>query len=413
MATKGHFAFWRLVRTMLVSVLMPTFNVANYVGAAITSILEQSWRDLELLIQDDGSTDRTAAVAQELAQSDARVRVLAPFTVNRGIVAARNALLQSAKGEFIAWMDSDDISKPDRILRQVGFLSANSSFGALGTAIQRVDGKGTLLGVKKFSPDPEKQSVDPDLCCPSVVAWRAAVQDAGPFRDAFFPGSEDRDWLLKMADRHKITNTDEVLYVYREHMGLFARNRAAIDRLGVLSRFATRARRRGEPDPIDTLAPDKEFHYLRDEIFVKHPVLTREEKLEALGRTLPGHPPLVSVLIPFYDDDVYFFEKYLTQLSRQTFRNFEVVIHDDGSRNPVSEARVRQLLPRIAVTLTRSPVHQGASLARSELIKQARGSFLLWQNEEVHGGDWIRPELDLGVRTRRAISMQEFVANRI
>lgn len=69
---------------MLVSVLMPTFNVAAYVGEAIKSILGQTWRDLELLVQDDGSTDRTLAVTRELAQSDARVRVLEPFAVNRG-----------------------------------------------------------------------------------------------------------------------------------------------------------------------------------------------------------------------------------------------------------------------------------------------------------------------------------------
>jgi glycosyltransferase involved in cell wall biosynthesis len=397
---------------MLVSVLMPTFNVAAYVGEAIKSILEQTWRDLELLVQDDGSTDGTLAVTREMAQSDARVRVLEPFAVNRGVVAARNALVQSAKGEFIAWMDSDDISKPDRIERQIKFLNAKPEFGAVGTAIQRIDRNGVPLRVETFSGDPQRQAQHPFLACPSIVARRAAVEDAGPFREPFFVGSEDRDWLLKMADRHKITNISDVLYVYREHTGLFTRNRSAIARLGVLSRYAARMRRRGEPDPIDALVPDKELHYLRDEVFVEHPSLTKADKLWALAKTLPGHPPLVSVLIPYFDEDAYFFEKYLIHLSRQLFRNFEVIVHDDGSRTPVSEARIRQLLPEIAIKLTRSSEHQGAAHSRKELLRQARGSILMWHNEDL-GSGWIRPEADYPLSQRRSISVQDFVANRI
>jgi len=87
---------------MKVSVLMPTFNVAPYVGTAVNSILEQTYRNHELLIQDDGSRDGTLDVVQTLAQSDNRVRVLAPFPANRGVVAARNALLEAAQGDFVA-----------------------------------------------------------------------------------------------------------------------------------------------------------------------------------------------------------------------------------------------------------------------------------------------------------------------
>src|SRR5215471_16822650 len=361
---------------MLVSVLMPTFNVAPYVRTAVDSILRQTHRELELLIQDDGSTDGTLAIVQDAANSDNRVRMLPAFSSNRGVVAARNALVQSATGDFIAWMDSDDVSLPERLKTQIEFLERQPQFGAVGTAIQYTDANGTPREVEKFPPEPEKQATRPDICCASVMARRAASDDAGLFREVFSPGGEDQDWLLKMADKHKITNVDRVLYLYRRHGGLFARNRPAIDRLGVLARYAARVRRRGEPDPIDSLVPDKNFHDVRDELFLNNSELDQMEKLEALGRPLPDSTPLLSVLIPYHDDDLYFFEKYLVELSRQTFRNFEVVIHDDGSKRPVDENWVRGLLPGIPLKVIRSPVPQGQAQARDLLLKSARGAMV-------------------------------------
>lgn len=396
---------------MLVSVLMPTFNVATYIGIAVNSILEQTYRSHELLIQDDGSTDGTLDVVQNLAQSDSRVRVLAPFQTNRGVIAARNALLEAARGDFIAWMDSDDVSMPQRLQSQVEFLDRNCEFGAVGTAIQWIDANATPLSVQKFSPDPARQAIDPDICCASVMARRTAVEDSGPFRDAFFPGSEDQDWLLRMADRHKITNIDQVLYAYRRHSGLMARNRAAVDRLTVLARHAARVRRRGEPDPIDALIPDKSFHYLRDEVFLTNSELDRMDRVQALALPLPESSPLVSVLIPYYDEDVYFFEKYLQHLSRQMFRNFEIVIHDDASKSPVDENRVRTLVPGIAVRVMRSAKHEGKTHARNALLERARGSIVLWQNEEVDGADWMNP--DLNPRVRRTLWLTALVIARI
>jgi glycosyltransferase involved in cell wall biosynthesis len=396
---------------MKVSVLMPTFNVAPYVGTALNSILEQTYRNHELLIQDDGSTDGTLDVVRTLAQSDNRVRVLAPFPANRGVIAARNALLEAAQGDFIAWMDSDDVSMPQRLQSQVEFLDRNPEFAAVGTAIQWIDANATPLGVQKFSQDPARQASNPDICCASVMARRAAVEDSGLFRDAFFPGGEDQDWLLRMADRHKITNIDDVHYAYRRHSGLMERNRVAVDRLIVLARHAAQVRRRGEPDPIDALLPDKGFHYLRDEVFLTHPGLDRMDKVQALARPLPHGTPLASVLIPYCDDDIYFFEKYLQHLARQTFRNFEIVIHDDASKNPVDENRIRTLVPEIAVTVIRSPAHEGATRAKTALLDRARGSIVLWQNEEAEHADWMNP--DLNPKARRALWLTALVIARL
>src|SRR5205823_5164972 len=150
-------------RGPLISVLMPTFNVRNYVEKAIKSILDQSVTDFELIVQDDGSSDTTLAVVERLAASDGRIVVAPPFETNRGLVAARNALLAMAKGRFIAWMDADDAAMPDRFAKQVAYLESNPEVGALGTAIEYADEDMIAYRTERYSADPIRQAVEPEL----------------------------------------------------------------------------------------------------------------------------------------------------------------------------------------------------------------------------------------------------------
>ena len=93
-----------------VSVIMPAYNVAPYVGAAIGSVLDQTFTDLELIVIDDGSTDATFEIAAACAARDPRVRLLRK--PNGGISSARNHGLRAASGAFIAILDSDDLWSP-------------------------------------------------------------------------------------------------------------------------------------------------------------------------------------------------------------------------------------------------------------------------------------------------------------
>ena len=93
-----------------VSVLMPVYNCAAYVGEAVESILNQTWKDFELIAVDDGSTDGSLAVLEEYAKRDGRMRVIS--RANTGIVGALNDGLAAARGKYIARMDGDDVSLP-------------------------------------------------------------------------------------------------------------------------------------------------------------------------------------------------------------------------------------------------------------------------------------------------------------
>ena len=114
----------------LVSVIMSVHNCAPYIEEALGSILEQTYQNLELVIFDDGSTDETAAIIANMARQDSRI--FAHYRKQQGIANCLNEALAMAKGEFIARMDGDDISLPERIERQMKFLSRHPEVDLVG-----------------------------------------------------------------------------------------------------------------------------------------------------------------------------------------------------------------------------------------------------------------------------------------
>ena len=121
------------------TVLMPVYNGEPYLASAVESILGQSFADFEFLIIDDGSTDRSCEIVRGYA--DPRIRLLRNSS-NRGVIATLNRGLEEAHGEYLARMDADDISLPDRLAQQVAFLDAHPEVGVLGSAIELMDAQG-------------------------------------------------------------------------------------------------------------------------------------------------------------------------------------------------------------------------------------------------------------------------------
>lgn len=108
----------------MVSVIMPAYNSAEFIGEAITSVLEQTYNHWELLIVDDASVDHTHNIAREFEKKDARIR-LSSNKLNYGAGAARNKGIEAARGSFIAFLDADDLWLPEKLETQVNFLLEN------------------------------------------------------------------------------------------------------------------------------------------------------------------------------------------------------------------------------------------------------------------------------------------------
>ncbi len=198
---------------------MPCFNSASFVGAAIQSMLDQTWPNWELLVMDDCSTDDTVSIVSAFQQKDSRI-VLYRNTENKGIAAQLNRGIGLAKGDYIGRMDSDDLSAPGRLREQLALMEASPET-VLCTTDYRVfytDGSRPDVSIK--SPGEYKAIrlmllQDLLLCGPSFLA-KADVIKRYPFNHSLVVG-EDYDVFCRIAAEHQIRNLNSELYLYRKH----------------------------------------------------------------------------------------------------------------------------------------------------------------------------------------------------
>lgn len=208
-------------KTPLVSVLMPVYNVAPFLHEAIESILKQTFNGFEFIIIDDGSTDNSLNILNTYAQVDNRIRLVS--RENKGISYTRNQLVELARGKYLAWMDSDDISLPDRLDVMVNWLESHSNHVALGCKAIFIDPEGDNICSWNTPLDHEGidgwhiKGIGGAIVFPSSVMLKQAVVLIGGFEEAL-TGAEDLDLFLKLAEVGKIANIDNILYKYRQHL---------------------------------------------------------------------------------------------------------------------------------------------------------------------------------------------------
>jgi glycosyltransferase involved in cell wall biosynthesis len=195
-----------------ISVLLPVYNSEKYVGEAIASILAQTFADFELIIINDGSTDNTAAVVRKYA--DPRLRFI-DNPQNQGLIAVLNQGLDLCTGEYIARMDSDDISLPERLAQQLAFMEAHPAVGVLGTQIEG-------FPQPKSMRQPEKVgAVDLlERCCvwhPTVILRRDIFIRYQLRYDPRFVATEDYELWSRAVRVTQIANLPVVLLRYRWH----------------------------------------------------------------------------------------------------------------------------------------------------------------------------------------------------
>jgi glycosyltransferase involved in cell wall biosynthesis len=206
----------KLVPCPRVSVVMPAYNAARFLRKALDSILVQTFKDFELIVVDDGSTDASAEILA--ACTDARVQVIRK-TRNEGLVAALNLGIAQARGEYLARMDADDIALPNRLASQVEWLDKHPEIEVLGTAAIRIDPDGCPIErmVSVSSPNDVANRLRygiVSLVHSSVLARTAFLRRLRGYR-AEFPYAEDVDLWLRAIQYGQISILREPLMLYR------------------------------------------------------------------------------------------------------------------------------------------------------------------------------------------------------
>jgi hypothetical protein len=209
----------RAPKSLRVSVLLPVWNGEAFLEQAMESILRQTFSSFELIVIDDGSTDRTAAIAEGFASGDDRIRMLR--RPHEGFSATLNAGIAAGRGEYVARMDADDISASDRLQKQVAYLDSHPACVAVGAWIEVIDEAGRHIGLKTYVKTHDEISaamldgVSP-IAHPTIVARRDALRAAGGYDARRYP-SEDLDLWVRLSERGELANIGEALLQHRRH----------------------------------------------------------------------------------------------------------------------------------------------------------------------------------------------------
>ena len=186
----------------LVSVVIPTYNSEKTIGRALASVFAQTYTPVEIIIADDCSTDNTVTAIENLQNSTIQI---VRMESNGGPAKARNAGIDAAKGEYIAFLDSDDEWLPEKLAKQVEMLESNASLSIVGCRAETVDGAGSVLEVFPedapiLGPDGWKglllSSWLSTIC---VMTRRDLLQDER--FDETMQVAEDRDLWIRLARR--------------------------------------------------------------------------------------------------------------------------------------------------------------------------------------------------------------------
>ena len=206
----------------LVSVIMPVRNGATFLKEAVESILSQTYKKFELIIVDDNSTDNSWEIIKQYQKQHPRKIKLIHLPKKHGAYGAANIGIRDAKGKFIAPMDSDDVSHPKRLERQVEYLSRNRDTIVVGTWAKIIDQEGNIIGEKVFptkNDDIYRQffAIHP-LVHPSCMVRRSRL----PKQDKLY---QDRFWInddyytfFTLFRFGKFANIPEYLLDYRIHL---------------------------------------------------------------------------------------------------------------------------------------------------------------------------------------------------
>lgn len=211
----------------LVSVILPVYNGAEHVGLAIESALSQSYRNLEVIAVDDGSTDDTLAILKHYATKDARVHILSQK--NGGVARARNQGLAASRGDFIAPLDADDLWEPTKISRQVHrLLQAGDRTGFVYAWWVWIDPAGVVLDrsprwMIEGSVFEQLLQINFTGSASVPLFRRHCIEEVGGYNEALAAadagGCEDWELALRVADRYDVAVVHEVLLGYRRRPG--------------------------------------------------------------------------------------------------------------------------------------------------------------------------------------------------
>lgn len=214
-----------MTKNPIISVIIPTYNRANLIDQAIQSVLNQTYQNFEVIIVDDGSTDYTKEVIRKFQERDKRVKYIR-HEKNRGGSAARNTGIKAAKGEYIAFLDSDDEWLPEKINLQIAvFKKGSDNLGVVYCDVMIKNNDEKIVNSHYFFPQCRGYIYDFMLkrCalvpCSVLIVKKECFQQIGLFNEQFF-ACQDNDICIRLAKYYEFDFIPKPLVIFHVHKGL-------------------------------------------------------------------------------------------------------------------------------------------------------------------------------------------------
>lgn len=241
----------------LVSVVMVIRDVDRFLPEAIESILSQTFRDFEFIIVDFGSTDNSKSIALSYAAKDSRIKL--HEVPHCTLPVARNTACSLAQGKYIAIMDADDVSLPERLALEVEYMEIHPEVGVLGGSTECINAAGKLLATRIHDVPIEHHEIKSALAvrCPfcqaSVLIHREAFNTVGGYREVFVQ-AEDYDLWLRISEHFQCAGLQHVVLRYRIHPYQISMQKQREQTICWLAAHASASlRSSGKPDALNSL----------------------------------------------------------------------------------------------------------------------------------------------------------------
>lgn len=195
-----------------VSVIVPVYNGEKYIREAIDSILNQSYKDFEVIVIDDGSKDNTLSIVKEY---DGKIRWKSQE--NKGQASATNEGVKMAEGEYVAYLDADDVCMPERLEVQVKYLDNHLNVGLVYSSYYQMNSVGEIKRITKARPHDNFVLLQKDYIARSTVMHRKKCLDEVGLFDESISGDDDWDMWIRISEKFGVDYVERPLVKYRVH----------------------------------------------------------------------------------------------------------------------------------------------------------------------------------------------------
>ena len=199
----------------MVSIITPAYNSEKFIAETILSVLAQSYQDWEMIIVDDGSTDRTSEIVSSFQEKDSRIKYFYNAT-NKGSAFSRNLALQNAKGKWIAFLDSDDLWHPEKLEKQIEFMTKNGIHFSY-TSYCEIDESSKEKGVLISGPKVISEKMMRAYCWPGCLTVMYEAEKIGLIQSVDLEINEEYAMWIKASKKNDCHLLDENLAKYRRH----------------------------------------------------------------------------------------------------------------------------------------------------------------------------------------------------